>query len=217
MATLESDPDKFSDAQLAGMNISRAGLQAWNDYSRELEAGAPPVGTLAPDFHLPELIGGRLSPSRLALSTLRDRPVGLLFGSITCPIYRGQIPHYNAIFEELGAQLHIVGVYVREAHPVDGWSLPHNATPETQVLQPTSLEARAGVAARAVAAAGIRYRLLVDDLDDAVMTRYAAAPERLYALDRDGIVRFRSSVGPFDDDDVQAWHEALSRLARDQR
>jgi len=146
MATLESDPDKFSDTQLAAMNISRAGLRACNAYSRELDAGAPQVGVLAPDFLLPELVGATLSPTRVALSSLRGRPVGLLFGSITCPIYRGQIPRYNAIFEELGAQ-------------------------------PTSLEARTDVAARAVAAAGIRYRLLVDDLDDAVMTRYAAAPE----------------------------------------
>lgn len=213
MATLDSDPDHFSDEQLAGWNISRDGLRAWRRYSLELDAGAPRVGEIAPPFALARVNpDGSTSRECVALDSLRGAPVALLFGSITCPVYRGQIPRYNAIHDELAARVQFLGIYVREAHPVDGWHLTVNDTPETRIAQPRTFEARARVAATAMNSACIRYPLLIDNLDDAVMTRYAGMPERLYALDADGVVRHRSEPGPFDDEDVQQWHAALRAL-----
>lgn len=214
MATLDSDPEHFSDEQLAGWNITRDGLREWRRYSLELDRGAPCVGDAAPNFALPRVgRDGLPSRERVALSSLRGAPVGLVFGSITCPVYRGQIARYNAIYVELAARIQFLGIYVREAHPVDGWHLAVNESLETPVVQPLTLEARTQVAAMAIQRASIRYPLLVDDLDDAVMTRYAGMPERLYVLDADGIVRHRSAAGPFDDDDVHEWYAALRAVA----
>jgi hypothetical protein len=40
-------------------------------------------------------------------------------------------------------------------------------------------------------------RTYVDDMDDAVMTAYAAWPERLYLIGQDGRVLYASGLGPW--------------------
>jgi hypothetical protein len=39
-------------------------------------------------------------------------------------------------------------------------------------------------------------RTYVDEMDDGVMTAYAAWPERLYLVDQDGRVRYAGGLGP---------------------
>jgi hypothetical protein len=47
-------------------------------------AAAPAVGDVAPDFDLPRLIDGKADPTqRVRLSSLRGKPVALIFGSYT--------------------------------------------------------------------------------------------------------------------------------------
>jgi len=49
-------------------------------------------------------------------------------------------------------------------------------------------------------------------MDNQLMTRYAGSPERLYAIAADGTITHRSSIGPFDMEDVEDWFQALSAL-----
>lgn len=53
--------------------------------------------------------------------------------------------------------------------------------------------------------------MLLDDIDNHIDTLYAALPERLYLLDAEGMVRFRTVVG-LPGFDVPAWEDAIARL-----
>jgi hypothetical protein len=87
-------------------------------------------------------------------------------------------------------------VYIREAHPEDGWVLADNRRAEIALLDPTSLEARAAAADACVLRLRTRIPVLLDGVDDAVALAYGGWPDRLYLIGRDGRVAFRGAEGP---------------------
>jgi hypothetical protein len=87
-------------------------------------------------------------------------------------------------------------VYVREAHPEDGWVLADNRRQEIGVVDPTSLEGRAEAAGACAARLRTRIPILLDDVDDAVALAYGGWPDRLYLIGRDGRVAFQGERGP---------------------
>jgi hypothetical protein len=50
--------------------------------------------------------------------------------------------------------------------------------------------------------------MLIDDMDNGVDTSYAALPDRLYLVDAEGIICYRSDPGPWGFD-VNAWEKAI--------
>jgi hypothetical protein len=88
-------------------------------------------------------------------------------------------------------------VYVREAHPTDGWRMESNDRAGIAVAQPRALGERVAVARRCCAALAISMPLLVDDLDDRVGHLYSGMPDRLYVIDPDGRVAYKGGRGPF--------------------
>jgi hypothetical protein len=87
-------------------------------------------------------------------------------------------------------------VYIREAHPEDGWVLADNRRQEIAVVDPTSLEGRAEAAGACAARLRTRIPILLDDVDDAVALAYGGWPDRLYLIGRDGRVAFQGERGP---------------------
>jgi Iodothyronine deiodinase len=87
-------------------------------------------------------------------------------------------------------------VYIREAHPEDGWVLADNRRDEIALADPTSLEERADAAEACVVRLRTRIPVLLDDVDDAVALAYGGWPDRLYLIGRDGCVAFQGSRGP---------------------
>jgi hypothetical protein len=87
-------------------------------------------------------------------------------------------------------------VYVREAHPEDGWVLADNRRQEIAVVDPTSLQGRAEAAGACAARLRTRIPILLDDVDDAVALAYGGWPDRLYLIGRDGRVAFQGERGP---------------------
>lgn len=94
-------------------------------------------------------------------------------------------------------QAEFLAVYVREAHPTDGWRSAGNDAVGISFAQPTSLLSRTNVAAKCDALLEIDMPLLVDDLDDRVGHAYSGMPDRLYVIDRDGRVAYKGGRGPF--------------------
>ncbi len=84
-------------------------------------------------------------------------------------------------------------VYIREAHPTDGWDMGS----KYRITDPQTIEERREAAG--MCEVGMQYgiRTYVDEMDDAVMTAYAAWPERLYLVGRDGHVAYAGGRGPF--------------------
>jgi hypothetical protein len=66
-----------------------------------------------------------------------------------------------------------------------------------RVIQPTSQGERNEVAARCCKALHVTMPLLVDTIDDQMGHAYSGMPDRLYLIDRDGRVVYKSGRGPF--------------------
>ena len=67
---------------------------------------APKVGSLAPDFGLPELRTGNV----VGLSSLRGKPVILTFWQTWCPYCKDEFPQMQNIYTKYKAQLEVVAV-----------------------------------------------------------------------------------------------------------
>src|SRR5262245_32225461 len=94
-------------------------------------------------------------------------------------------------------QVDFYSVYIREAHPSDGWSMDSNDRVGIKVAQPKSTEERAKVAVDCCASLQMSIPLLVDSIDDHVGRAYSGFPDRLYLIDRDGKVAYKGGRGPF--------------------
>lgn len=100
-------------------------------------------------------------------------------------------------------------VYVKEAHPTDGWWLGSSRTQRTlhrlsgnparlDVKDPVTLEQRRRVAASCQANLfdGV-VPVYVDAMDDAVSAFYTGKPTRIYFIDLEGRVQYNPGTGPF--------------------
>lgn len=88
-------------------------------------------------------------------------------------------------------------VYIEEAHASDGWQLPVNVRQNVIFANPKTGEEREQVADACVRKLNIEIPAIVDKLDNAVERAYTAWPDRLYVIDRNGKVAFKSAAGPF--------------------
>jgi len=88
-------------------------------------------------------------------------------------------------------------VYIKEAHPEDGWVVTHNRDDDIAVMDPRSSGDRSTVAEACVVKAAIRIPMLIDELDNAVASAYGGWPDRLCLIGRDGRVAFQGEPGPF--------------------
>ena len=87
-------------------------------------------------------------------------------------------------------------IYIREAHPSDGWRIPVPGQPD--LMDPKTIEERRDVAGQNETALAYGISMLVDEMDDEVMTAYAAWPDRLYLVGLDGRVLYAGGRGPFE-------------------
>ncbi len=58
------------------------------------------------------------------------------------------------------------------------------------------MEERVEVARECMVKTALDMHAAVDEMDEAVARRYAAMPERLYLVDRDGRVAYKGGIGP---------------------
>ena len=83
----------------------------------------PAVGTPAPDFTLKTVDG----KEEITLSKLvGPKPVVLVFGNFTCGPFRSQAGNVEKLYRRYKDRATFVMVYVREAHPTDGWRMESN-------------------------------------------------------------------------------------------
>src|SRR5262249_55015416 len=90
-----------------------------------------------------------------------------------------------------------LAVYVREAHPTDGWRMGSNDEASVTLAQPRTYTDRCSAAGQCFAKLKMSMPLLVDEMDDRVGHAYSGMPARLYVIDRAGKVAYKSGRGPF--------------------
>ncbi len=139
------------------------------------------VTTRMKDFELPVAQTG----ARYRLSAEQGRIRVLMFGSITNPPARYQLPLWDALQRKYDTtEVRLLMVYGRELHPGDRKAYREYPDPGSE----TEKLAYARELGR-----GVRIPLLVDGLDDAVLDSYGRAPNAAYVIDRDGNLVFRGT------------------------
>lgn len=102
----------------------------------------------------------------------------------------GQIEQLYASFK---TKAHFHVVYIREAHPTDGWVVPNN---KFKIEDPKTLEERQKAARDFAQELKLTLPILVDSLDDRANTLYGGWPDRVYVIDADGKVALKGGMGP---------------------
>ena len=105
--------------------------------------------------------------------------------------------------------MEFLSIYIREAHPIDGWWLGGGLTGKlarmmlgskaaTDIYDPKVINERQAVAGRCELELGYEITTIIDTMDDSVSKAYAAHPTRLYLVGKDGRVVYAGGLGPFD-------------------
>jgi len=198
-------PDDLIDVLLAGTG-GPAGFTPGDEPSKNVllrgliagEIGSlqegPKVGETAPDFTLKTHSGDQTI--HLA-DLLGKKPIVLTFGNFTCGPFRSQYPGVEAVYRRFSHEATFLSIYVREAHPTDGWKMESNSRLGVEVAQPRTYGERVSVANQCHGLLKCSMPLLVDEIDDRVGNAYSGMPARLYVIDPQGKVVYKSGRGPF--------------------
>jgi hypothetical protein len=103
----------------------------------------------------------------------------------------------HELWERTRDRVEFFVVYIREAHPEDGWVLAENRREAIAVRDPASDAERAVVAEACATRLAIRMPVLLDGADDRVALAYGGWPDRLYLVGRDGTIAYQGGEGPF--------------------
>lgn len=88
-------------------------------------------------------------------------------------------------------------IYIKEAHPEDGWVLTRNREAKIAVADPSSDAERGEVAQACALRLEITMPVLIDEIDNEVARQYGSWPDRLYLIGKEGRVAFQGEEGPF--------------------
>jgi type I thyroxine 5'-deiodinase len=88
-------------------------------------------------------------------------------------------------------------VYILEAHAVDAWQDEDNQKDKISVASPKTLAERCAVEGTCATKLALRIPAVIDDLQNSTEAAYTAWPDRLYVIDRDGRVAYKSKPGPY--------------------
>lgn len=126
----------------------------------------------------------------------KGKPLLLISGSYTCPVYRGKIPAINQIQATYGSQLSTFIIYVVEPHPdVDispysgnVWTTSANVSEGILHRQPTTYGERKTVVSTMLSAMTIDVPVLIDGPCNEYWINMAYAPNNAYLINTDGKV-----------------------------
>jgi hypothetical protein len=88
-------------------------------------------------------------------------------------------------------------VYIQEAHPSDVWQMESNVRQGVVFASPKDNTERGGIATSCVRNLHLKIPAVLDGFDNPTERAYTGWPDRLYVIDRDGRVAFKSKPGPF--------------------
>ena len=117
----------------------------------------------------------------------------------------------NELYAKYKDRVRFYLVYIREAHPHDGWRVPNNLIENINYDEPKTDDERTEVASACQIGLDLRMPMLVDRIDNDVDKKYVGLPMRMFLIDADGKIAFAGKKGPFGWDD-EAFEEALKRL-----
>lgn len=88
-------------------------------------------------------------------------------------------------------------VYIIEAHPSDVWQMQSNVKENVVFASPRNIGEREIVAGMCMRKLGIKFPALIDGFDNKAEQAYTGWPDRIYLIDKNGRVAYKSRPGPF--------------------
>ena len=117
----------------------------------------------------------------------------------------------NELYAKYKDQVQFYIIYIREAHPHDGWRVPNNLIENIIYHEPTTDEERTEVASACQINLDLHMPMLVDSIDNDIDKKYVGLPMRQFLIDAEGRIAYAGAKGPFGWDD-EAFEEALKTL-----
>jgi hypothetical protein len=150
------------------------------------------VGQRAPDFNL-KILG---SEQRVRLSSFAGKkPVALIFGTYTCPLFRNDVPTLNEMAALYKGKVEFLLVYIREAHTTDGWQDDRNKREGILLPSAKAIGEKEEHASMCVRNLDIKFTAVIDNMDNKVEQDYSAWPDRLYLVGKDGRIAYKGRPG----------------------
>jgi len=126
----------------------------------------------------------------------KGKPVLLVTGNYTCPVFRGKISSLNQLYNTYQNKVTIYVVYVCEAHPLTDpspysgveWTTSQNVTDGILERQPKTYGERLILAQKCDSAKNILPEIIVDGPCNNWWLKYGPAPNNSYLIDTSGIV-----------------------------
>ena len=117
----------------------------------------------------------------------------------------------NELYARYRDRVRFYLIYIREAHPHDGWRVPNNLIENIIYDEPTTDTERTAVASACQIGLDLKMPMLVDRIDNDVDNKYVGLPMRLFLVDAAGKIAFAGKKGPFGWDD-DAFEAAIKQL-----
>lgn len=107
------------------------------------------------------------------------------------------MPALNKLYDDYGSRVEFYAVYILEAHPSDVWQMQSNVHDKVVFASPKSFGERQEVAGMCVRKLGIKFPALIDNFSNSTEEQYTGWPDRIYLIDKNGRVAYKSRPGPF--------------------
>lgn len=88
-------------------------------------------------------------------------------------------------------------VYITEAHPSDVWQMQSNIKEKIVFASPKNEEERTFIAGACVRKLGLKFPAVLDEFGNSTEQAYTGWPDRIYLIDGQGKVAYKSKPGPF--------------------
>ena len=122
----------------------------------------------------------------------------------------------NEIYETYKDQVQFFCVYIKEAHPEDNmggqYQVKSNRDDGVVYNQPTTITERAQVAEACMLHLNLKMPMLLDNMANEAEENYVATPERLYVIDKGGLIIYRGKPGPHGFN-IDEWADVIRDLS----
>ncbi len=150
-------------------------------------------GDIVPDFTLYKPNGDSV---RLSSQLLSGKPVLLVGGNTTCPVFRNKIQALNDMTTFYAGQLQVFVIYGVEAHPIidvspysgQVWTTSANQTEGVLFEQPETYSERLAMIDTLLNHYTLIPEILVDGPCNEWWNHYGPAPNNAYLIDTNGVV-----------------------------
>jgi iodothyronine deiodinase-like protein len=185
LAAVPGDNDPICQIPVFTGDINKSGLQ---------------IGDTIPEFRLFTLQDESV---RISEVLSKGKPVLLVGGSITCPVFRNRMPALNQIYQDYHDSIEIYLVYVVEAHPITDpspysgkeWVTSQNQSEGVLFRQPTTYGERKSLVEETLQQVIMLPEIIIDGPCNYWWQYFGPAPNNAILIRPDGIVE--SSHGWF--------------------